>query len=90
MAVNESGNLGDSLREGLTDGVVRKANPDRGGAFADSTVAAGMGESAGSYAKDEYADRLHDGEFFGEEDQDTTYTWVKTDDIGRNVAYPSH
>lgn len=31
MAVNETRNMNADLREGLTDGVVKKINPNRGG-----------------------------------------------------------
>jgi hypothetical protein len=31
MAVNESRSLNGDLREGISDGVVKKATPDRGG-----------------------------------------------------------
>lgn len=31
MAVNESRNMNADLREGITDGVVKKVNPNRGG-----------------------------------------------------------
>ena len=31
MAVNETRNMNADLREGLTDGVVKKVNPNRGG-----------------------------------------------------------
>lgn len=31
MAVNETRSLNNDLREGLTDGVVKKVNPNRGG-----------------------------------------------------------
>lgn len=31
MAVNESRNMNQDLREGITDGVVKKVNPNRGG-----------------------------------------------------------
>ncbi|NDC89085.1 MAG: hypothetical protein EB075_09825 [Bacteroidetes bacterium] len=31
MAVNETRSLNQDLREGITDGMVKKASPDRGG-----------------------------------------------------------
>jgi len=31
MAVNETRNMNDELREGITDGIVKKINPNRGG-----------------------------------------------------------
>lgn len=31
MAVNETRNMNADLREGITDGVVKKVNPNRGG-----------------------------------------------------------
>lgn len=89
MAVNESGNLGDALREGLTDGAISKTAPDRGGVVEGDVNVRGMGQHSASVMKDEAADRLHDGQFFGEADQDTIYSWTKTDDVGRDVAYPS-
>lgn len=35
MAVNETRNLGQELRSGLSDGTVRKSAPNRGGAGVD-------------------------------------------------------
>jgi hypothetical protein len=89
MAVNESGNLGHALREGLTDGSVCKTSPDRGGVVEDGSHASGYGSDSAMMSRDAAADRVHDGKFFGEDDQDTIYTWTKTDDIGRNLPYPS-
>jgi hypothetical protein len=40
MAVNESRSLNGDLREGLTDGVVKKATPDRGGVTDSASVSA--------------------------------------------------
>lgn len=39
MAVNESRNLNDELSQGLTDGLVRKLTPDRGGSTEDHNSA---------------------------------------------------
>lgn len=40
MAVNESRNLREELNEGLTDGLVRKLNPDRSSNSDDRTALA--------------------------------------------------
>ena len=39
MAVNESRSMNNDLREGITDGMVKKATPDRGGDQFDSPSA---------------------------------------------------
>jgi len=39
MAVNETRSLNADLREGITDGMVKKATPDRGGDLFDSHCA---------------------------------------------------
>lgn len=38
MAVNETRSMNGDLREGLTDGVVKKLTPDRGGVTDKDTV----------------------------------------------------
>lgn len=40
MAVNETRSLNGDLREGITDGVVKKLTPDRGGVTDSTSVAA--------------------------------------------------
>ena len=42
MAVNESGSLNGSLREGLSDGTVKKLTPNRGGAVSSGEAASAM------------------------------------------------
>jgi hypothetical protein len=39
MAVNESRSMNNDLREGITDGMVKKATPDRGGDLFDINAA---------------------------------------------------
>lgn len=39
MAVNESRSMNNDLREGITDGMVKKATPDRGGDLFDAHCA---------------------------------------------------
>ena len=38
MAVNESRSMNGDLREGITDGIVKKVNPNRGGTPNDNGV----------------------------------------------------
>lgn len=42
MAVNESRSMNDDLREGITDGMVKKVAPDRGGDLFDAHCAAAV------------------------------------------------
>lgn len=68
MAVNESRSMNADLREGITDGVLKKVNPNRGGTPNDDMSQFGVWDnlsdelygtrSLSSFAKDEYADRL--------------------------------
>lgn len=67
MAVNESRSMNADLREGITDGVVKKVNPNRGGTpnddFSMQTVYDGLDSSLydpsfSELYKAEYADRL--------------------------------
>jgi hypothetical protein len=42
MAVNETRNMNQDLREGITDGMVKKSTPDRGGDLFDGHCADGV------------------------------------------------
>jgi len=88
--VNETGNLSIALREGLTDGVVKKVNPDRT-ATEGLGLPYGLGESYGSMpsglAMEEAADRLHDGRIIGT--VASPHTWTDTSDVDRDTAYPA-
>lgn len=85
MAVNESRNLSRDLREGLTDGSVKKAARDRGGEVEYQDGREGLPQDMYGYSPsdprgtiDSVASRLHDGQILGESQQDTEYTWYKT------------
>lgn len=67
MAVNESRSMNNDLREGITDGTVKKVNPNRGGTPNDNLSARGVYDALDSSLYDpsfselykaEYADRL--------------------------------
>ena len=69
MAVNETRSMNADLREGLTDGVVKKLEPDRGGARTNLVLDAQMKRllptqlglydfSISEHAKQAMADRL--------------------------------
>jgi hypothetical protein len=45
MAVNETRSMNEDLREGITDGVVKKATPDRGGDLFDLNSASAVRSS---------------------------------------------
>lgn len=49
MAVNESRSMNADLREGLTDGVVKKLTPDRGGVTDSGTVVSRNGNLQQQY-----------------------------------------
>lgn len=65
MAVNETRSMNGDLREGLTDGVVKKLTPDRGGVTDKSSVVdrnldlqEQYGVRVGDYGGESYASRL--------------------------------
>ena len=66
MAVNESRNLNAELKEGLTDGAVKKQHPDRGGAYEPDnhthwTLQQQYNMGWSMPVEDAIADRLWDG-----------------------------
>lgn len=93
MAVNEARNLGDDLRAGITDGSVKKVAPDRGGIVEENPhnetllqEQYGAVKYGSSFEEDKAASRVHDSQYFGEAEQDTTFTWYKTCDLGHTVS----
>jgi len=68
MAVNETRSLSQDLREGLTDGSVKKDAPDRGGRTEynnhdDDTLQDQYGARESFGAADTMAGRLHDNTY---------------------------
>ena len=49
MAVNETRSMNADLREGLTDGVVKKSTPDRGGVVEPSALYGQLHSGIGHY-----------------------------------------
>ena len=62
MAVNETRSLNGDLREGITDGVVKKIAPDRGGSLSNEEDAALVRASVHQdlYDPVEMANPVHD------------------------------
>lgn len=95
MAVNETRNLSAELRNGITDGSVKKQAPDRGGSVegdhTNDVLQTQYGVlTYGSLEQVELmANRVHDGRFMGE--QGPMYTWTNTSGEGdqKPVNLPS-
>ena len=89
MAVNESRNLTVELRNGITDGSVKRLAPDRGGVVEGDHTNQVLQEQYGAltwdsaYEVDMMANRLHDGKIVGPTGQDgqgePDHTWYNTD-----------
>lgn len=102
MAVNETRNLSRDLREGLTDGSVKKMSPDRGGnvenvnrgehvgldgrTYCYETLQEQYGAFTSHPVMEDMADRLHDGKIVPEPAL-PEHTWYEAD-VPRNRQIP--
>jgi hypothetical protein len=94
MAVNETRNLTVELRNGITDGSVKRQAPDRGGSVegdhTNEVLQSQYGAlTYGSAAEVDYmANRLHDGKICGPAEQgEPDHQWFNTVETPR-VARP--
>jgi len=86
MAVNETRNLSQELRNGLTDGSVKRAAPDRGGDVEGAHTTALLQQQYGAvkydgsaYEVDQMANRVHDGTIVGAGGQGSPdFVWTNT------------
>lgn len=85
MAVNETRNLSVELRNGITDGSVKRMAPDRGGSVEGDHTNQVLQQQYGaltygsSYEADQMANRVHDGTIVGAAEQgEPDYTWFNT------------
>ena len=89
MAVNESRNLSVELRNGITDGSVKKQAPDRGGEVEGDHTNQVLQQQYGAltygsqYEVDQMANRLHDGKIIGPTGMygqgEPDHTWTNTE-----------
>ena len=86
MAVNETRNLSAELRNGITDGSVKKQAPDRGGSVEGDHTNHVLQTQYGALTYgsleqvESMANRVHDGKFMGE--QGPMYSWYNTEPGG--------
>lgn len=89
MAVNESRNLSVELRNGITDGSVKRMAPDRGGSVEGDHTNGVLQQQYGAitwgtqYEVDQMANRVHDGTIVGATGMygqgEPDHTWYNTD-----------